>query len=270
MMRAYARIRGLPRLIVPVPIRAPRLSAYWVGLVSPIPRGLAVSLVRGMAGPAIGDTRRSHELFPGIEPASYDRAVETALEKIRGQDVPTRWSDALGRNETFHLEDKEGLVREVRSRTVDASPEAVYRAFSALGGERGWLAWNWAWELRGFMDKLVGGPGLRRGRRDPDELLRGDAVDFWRVEEVDPPRLLRLRAEMKLPGRGWLQWETRREGDRTRLIQAALFSPRGFSGWAYWYGSYPFHGVIFNRMVNAIAEIARNGEREKDAELARL
>jgi len=265
MMLDYARVRGLPRVIIPVPVRAPGLAAFWVGLVTPMPHCLAVPLVQGIVDPVVADTRRSRELFPGIEPVPYHRAVELALEKIRQQDVPTRWSDALGRNETFHLEDKEGLVREVRSRVVDAPPEALYRAFSSLGGDRGWLAWNWAWRLRGFMDKLAGGPGLRRGRRDPTELLPGDAVDFWRVEEVDPPRLLRLRAEMKLPGRGWLQWETRPEGDQTRLIQAALFSPRGFSGWAYWYGSQPFHSFIFDRMVNRIATIACNGDRGNSA-----
>jgi uncharacterized protein YbjT (DUF2867 family) len=265
MMLDYARVRGLPRLVLPFPVRAPGLAAFWVGLVTPMPRCLAVPLVRGVADPVIGDTRRGRELFPEIEPVPYHRAVELALEKIRQHDVPTRWSDALGQNQTFHLEDKEGLVREVRSRVVDASPEALYKAFSSLGGDRGWLAWNWAWRLRGFMDKLAGGPGLRRGRRDPTELLPGDAVDFWRVEEADPPRLLRLRAEMKLPGRGWLQWETRPEGDRTRLIQAALFSPRGFSGWAYWYSSQPFHSYIFDRMVNRIATIACNGDGENSA-----
>ncbi|MGM0670223.1 MAG: DUF2867 domain-containing protein, partial [Gemmatimonadota bacterium] len=134
----------------------------------------------------------------------------------------------------------------------------VFRSCSSLGGETGWLVWRSAWWLRGFLDQLVGGPGLRRGRRHATELLVGEALDFWRVEEVDPPTLLRLRAEMKVPGEAWLQFETRREGDRTRLIQAALFAPTGFFGWLYWYGSYPLHAFIFNAMVDALARRAED------------
>ncbi len=256
MMLGYAQVRGLPRLIVPLPVLAPGLAALWVGLVTPIPNCLAVPLVRGMVSPVVGDTGRARALFPHIRPMPYRDAVEAALAKTRQQEVPTRWSDALGRDETFRLEDREGLVREVRTRLVDATPEAVFRVFASLGGDRGWLVWNWAWRLRGFMDRLAGGPGLRRGRRHPQELLPGEAVDFWRVEELDPPRLLRLRAEMRLPGRAWLQWETREEEGRTRLIQAALFAPTGFLGWAYWYGSYLLHAVIFRGMVDAIAREA--------------
>ena len=175
---------------------------------------------------------------------------------VEGQDVQTRWSDALGRGETFRLEDREGLVREVRTRMVEAPQEAVFQAFSSLGGDTGWLVWGWAWGLRGILDQLLGGPGLRRGRRHPTELHQGEAVDFWRVEEVDPPRLLRLRAEMKVPGEAWLQFETRPVGDQTQLIQAALFAPTGFLGWLYWYGMYPLHALIFNDLVNAVAERA--------------
>jgi len=176
---------------------------------------------------------------------------------VERQDVQTRWSDALGSEETFRLEDREGLVREVRTRLVDAPQEAVFQAFSSLGGDTGWLVWEWAWEFRGLVDQLVGGPGLRRGRRHPTDLLLGEAVDFWRVEEVEPPRLLRLRAEMKLPGEAWLQFETKPEGNRTQLIQAALFAPTGFLGWLYWYGIYPAHALIFDAMVDAVAKRAR-------------
>jgi uncharacterized protein YbjT (DUF2867 family) len=256
MMLGYAEVRGLPRVIVPLPVLAPGLAALWVGLVTPIPNCLAVPLVRGMVSPVVADTSRARRLFPEIQPMSYREAVESALERTRQLEVQTRWSDALGRDETFRLEDREGLVREVRTALVDAPPEEVFRIFSSLGGDRGWLVWNRAWRLRGFVDRLVGGPGLRRGRRHPQELLPGEAVDFWRVEEVDPPGLLRLRAEMKVPGRAWLQWETRAEDGRTRLIQAALFAPTGFLGWAYWYGSYLAHAVIFRGMVKAIASAA--------------
>jgi uncharacterized protein YbjT (DUF2867 family)/uncharacterized protein YndB with AHSA1/START domain len=256
MMLGYAQLRGLPRVIIPVPVLAPGLAALWVGLVTPIPNCLAVPLVRGMVRPVVGEMTRSRNLFPEIKPTPYLEAVGKALENTRREDVQTRWSDALGRDESFRLEDSEGLVREVRTRLIAANREDVFRAFSSLGGERGWLVWEWAWEVRGFLDQLVGGPGLRRGRRHPSEIAAGEVVDFWRVEEIERPSLLRLRAEMKVPGQAWLQWETTDEGGKTRLIQAALFRPRGFFGWLYWYGAYPFHALIFDALIDAIADLA--------------
>jgi uncharacterized protein YbjT (DUF2867 family)/uncharacterized protein YndB with AHSA1/START domain len=256
MMLQYAEVRGLKRVIVPVPVLAPGLAALWVGLVTPIPNCLAVPLVRGMVRPVIGDLKRARELFPDIHPIPYREAVQRALARTKEEQVYTRWSDALGSTKTFRFEDREGLAREVRTRLVRASPEAVFQAFTSIGGDRGWLVWNLLWRIRGAMDSLVGGPGLRRGRRHPLELRVGEAVDFWRVEEIEEPRLLRLRAEMKLPGRAWLQWEAEPEGDQTRLIQAALFAPKGFLGWLYWYVLYPVHAFIFDDMVDAVARVA--------------
>jgi len=258
MMKQYARERGIYRPVVPVPIRAPHLSALWAGLVTPLPKCLAGRLVRAMSGPVLADTHRARKLFPEIRPILYREAVQRALLRVSDQTVKTRWSDAKGRRESDRIGDMEGVVKEVRTRLVPASQADVFRAISSMGGEQGWLFWNWAWRIRGAMDKLVGGPGLRRGRRHPTELLAGDAVDFWRVEEVRPPHLLRLRAEMRVPGTAWLQWETREEAGGTRLTQSALFEPRGWFGWAYWYGSYPFHIFIFPGMVDAIAEMAVN------------
>jgi len=169
----------------------------------------------------------------------------------------TRWTVSSGGPAPgVHLEDREGVVREVRTRLVDASPEEVFRAFSSLGGERGWRVWEWAWELRGAVDQLLGGPGLRRGRRHPEVLYTGEALDFWRVEEVRSPSLLRLRAEMKVPGTAWLQFEAIPEGSGTRLVQTAFFAPTGFLGWLYWYGIYPVHGLIFSDLVDAVARDA--------------
>jgi hypothetical protein len=145
------------------------------------------------------------------------------------------------------------MIREVRTLLVDTRPENVFRAFSSLGGARGWRVWEWAWKARGAVDSLIGGPGLRRGRRDPVILYPGEALDFWRVEEYRPATLLRLRAEMKVPGRAWLQFEAIPEGDRTRLVQTAFFAPMGFFGWLYWYGIYPIHSKIFSDLVQAIA-----------------
>ena len=260
MMLQYAEERRLPRFILRLPILAPGLAARWVGLVTPIPNCLAVPLVQGVVEPAVGDLSRSRELFPMIRPASYRDAVGFALERIRRQEVPTRWSDELDEGETFRFEEKEGLIKEFRTRLVGASPEAVFRAFSSLGGDRGWLVWNWAWWLRGVQDKLIGGPGLGRGRRDPQELLLGEAVDFWRVEEVDPPHFLRLRAELKMPGRGWMQWEAREENGQTLLTQVATFAPRGFWGWAYWQSLYLFHARIFNGLIDGIVRLATEGD----------
>jgi uncharacterized protein YbjT (DUF2867 family) len=259
MMLGYANVRDLPRVIIPLPVLAPRLAALWVGLVTPIPNCLAVPLVEGMVRPVVGDMSRSRELFPEIRPRPYLEAVEAAVESTRQQEVLTRWSDALGKDETFRLEDSKGLVREVRTRLMDASQDDVFRSFTSLGGERGWLVWEWAWELRGFVDQLFGGPGLRRGRRHPTEVSVGEVVDFWRVEEVEIPTIFRLRAEMKLPGQAWLQWEAKEEEGKTRLIQAALFRPKGFFGWLYWYGAYPAHAFIFDALIDAIAAGAKAG-----------
>ncbi|MEJ2539993.1 MAG: SDR family oxidoreductase [Gemmatimonadota bacterium] len=270
MMLEYARIRGLPRVIVPLPILAPGLAARWVGLVTPILNCLAVPLVEGMSKPVVGDLTRARELFPDIHPMPYADAVELALLRVQQERVNTRWSDALGDEKTVSFEDREGLFREVRTRLLDVPREAVFRAFTSLGGDRGWLVWKWAWRLRGFMDQLVGGPGLRRGRRDPARLRAGDAVDFWRVEEIEEPSLLRLRAEMKVPGRAWLQFEAEPEGTGTRLVQAALFQPRGFLGWAYWYSVYPAHAFIFDQLIDSIAELAREMASEDEARRDRL
>lgn len=258
MVETYAELRGLRRVIWTVPALMPQLAARWIGALTPIPNALAVPLVQGMVQSLVADTRRARELFPMIEPLDYRTAVALALERVEKGTVETRWSGALGHGPTAELEDSEGLARETRSRLVKASPEAVFRAFSGIGGDRGWPAWEWAWILRGALDRLAGGPGLRRGRRHPDEILPGEALDFWRVEAAEPPRLLRLRAEMRLPGRAWLQWEALPEEGGTRLVQTALFAPNGLLGTAYWYGLYPFHQFIFSAMVDALARRAES------------
>jgi len=263
MMTHYAQLRGLSRLIIPVPVLAPWLAGRWVGLVTPIPNSMAMPLVEGVLQPVVGDTSRAREAFPEVNPLSYTTAVELALARIRDGQVATRWSGALGRGRTYSFEDREGIAREVRTRVVDVPPADVFRSFASLGGDRGWLVWRWAWEVRGLLDALVGGPGLRRGRRHPEEILPGEALDFWRVEEIQPGRLLRLRAEMRVPGRAWLQWEAVPEGSGTRFVQTALFAPRGFWGAAYWYASFPIHRFIFSDMVDAIARDAERMARDR-------
>jgi uncharacterized protein YbjT (DUF2867 family) len=256
MMEVYADVRGLTRVIIPVPVLAPALAARWVGLVTPIPNTLAVPLVEGVVHPVIADTTKATAVFPELQPLTYRQAVDLALQRIDTGEVETRWSGALGDVATYDLTDAEGMMKEVRTLYVDLPPAAIFASFSTIGGERGWLTWEWAWELRGLMDKAVGGPGLRRGRRDPEELLPGEALDFWRVETIAPPHLLRLRAEMKLPGHAWLQWEAVPEGNGTRLVQTALFAPVGFFGMLYWNSLYPVHRFIFSDMIRAIARDA--------------
>jgi len=264
MMEVYAEVRGLPRVIIPLPVLTPRLAALWVGLVTPIPNSLAVPLVEGIVHPVVGDPSRALRLFPRIRPASYRQAVERAVERTEAGDVVTRWSDAAGGAPRVRFADREGVVREVRTRIVDATPDAVFRSFVSLGGERGWRVWGWAWAIRGFIDRVVGGPGLRRGRRHPIELRPGESVDFWRVEEVQAPSFLRLRAEMRVPGRAWLQFEALPAERGTKLVQTAYFAPVGFLGWLYWYGIYPFHALIFSALVAAVARDAERGLPEAD------
>jgi uncharacterized protein YbjT (DUF2867 family) len=256
MMQEFAAVRGLRRIIVPVPVLAPKLAALWVGLVTPISNLLAVPLIEGVVHPVVADTSRARADFPNIGPMSYRDAVVSALRQTEENAVATRWSNALGAAPSFELQQKEGLIRETRSCKVANDQEHTFAAFASIGGDTGWLYWDWAWELRGLMDQIVGGPGLRRGRRHPTELEPGDAVDFWRVEKVEPPHLLRLRAEMKVPGRAWLQWEAIPEDNGTRLVQTAIFQPIGLGGQMYWNALYPFHTFIFSGLVRKIAQRA--------------
>lgn len=258
MIRGYARVRGLPETrILVLPFLAPRLAALWIGLVTPLPNTIAVPLVEGMVAPLLADTRRARQLFPDIAPMRYREAVALALARVERGEIETRWSGAAGSAPAKRLEDHEGLVLDQRVAHVDASPERVFEAFTGLGGERGWPTWDFAWGLRGFVDRLLGGPGRRRGRRHPDELLPGEALDFWRVEDVRPGQRLRLRAEMRLPGRAWLQFDVEPEGGGARLTQTALFAPLGLPGALYWYGLYPVHARIFGGMVRALRRSAQ-------------
>jgi hypothetical protein len=254
MMQTYARIRGLRRFIVPVPVLAPRVAGLWVGLVTPIPNSLAVPLIEGIVEPVLADTSRARALMPEIVPMPYREAVIAAL--ARAGDAETRWSGALHSRNAVEVTDREGAIREVRSVQVKASPARVFESFTSLGGARGWLTWNAAWWLRGALDRLVGGPGLRRGRRHPQNLFAGEALDFWRVDSIEHDKLLRLRAEMKVPGAASLQWEVSAEGAGSRLVQTAMFVPRGLAGVLYWYLLYPLHMLIFSDLANAIARDA--------------
>ena len=257
MMRMYAEERQLTRRMLKVPFLTPRLSSYWVHLVTPIPAAIARPLILGLEHELLVRDVSARALFPDVTPMAYRDAVRLALAKLDAGEVETAWSDALassqGDRKPVVLTSQEGMIVEQRTEHVKASPDAVFRVFSSIGGDRGWLCWNGAWKLRGASDRLVGGVGLRRGRRDPDDVHVGDAIDFWRVEAVEQGRLMRLRAEMKVPGRAWLQFAVAPQADgSSRLTQTAFFAPKGLWGLAYWYALYPLHKLIFADMVKAV------------------
>lgn len=263
MMQRYAEVAGLSRrIIVPVPVLSPWLSSQWVNVITPVPKAIAQPLIESLRNDVVATEHDLEALLPR-ELCPFDEAVHLALERIRDGEVVTRWAEASwpgAPSDPMPTDpDWSGgkFYRDERSLTVDAPAPAVWRVIEGIGGEHGWYSLPIAWAARGFLDRLVGGVGLRRGRRHPDRLALGDAVDFWRVEALERPTLLRLRAEMRLPGEAWLEFSVE-GGDPPVLHQKALFLPRGLLGHLYWWAISPFHGVIFGSMIKRIAEAARD------------
>jgi len=264
MMDAYAEAAGLARrLILPVPVLTPRLSALWIQFVTPLPIGLARALVDSLINDVVVEDRDVRTLFPH-EALGFRESVTRAISRVQDLDIPTRWSGAGASEAAASPSPTDpvwagGTVLEDRREVlapVGVTAAQVFAAASGIGGDRGWYVGDWLWGIRGFLDKLVGGVGTRRGRRHPDQLRVGEALDFWRVEAIEPDRLLRLRAEMKLPGYAWLEWVVEPEGDRVRLRQRARFVPQGLIGRAYWYALVPFHAFLFPRLARAVVERA--------------
>jgi uncharacterized protein YbjT (DUF2867 family) len=256
MMRTYARLRGLRRLMIPVPVLTPRLSSYWVNLISPVPARIARPLIEGLRNEVVVRDPGPAARF-GLHPVTYAEALRRAFNRLDGDGLESTWFDAIARSDRASLStltSREGMIVERRGRVVAATPERVFAEVERLGGEAGWPYANVLWRIRGFLDRLVGGVGMRLGRRDPVHLRVGDALDFWRVEEVRRPVLLRLRAEMKVPGRAWLQYDVTPMERGTRLVQTAFFEPKGLPGLAYWYTLYPVHGLIFRGTVRVLAK----------------
>lgn len=268
MMQRYARVAGLRRrIIVPVRPLTPSLSSHWVGLITPVPNAIARPLVESLIHEAVAHEHDIARYVPDPPDGltGFDEAVALALAKVRDAQVETRWSNASGPDapaEPLPTDPKWSggtVYTDVRERAVDAPPAALWRVVEGVGGEHGWYSFPLAWSIRGWLDRLVGGVGLRRGRRDPHRLQVGEALDFWRVEEIVPGELLRLRAEMRLPGRAWLEMRVLPTDDgRSRYQQRAVFLPRGLSGHAYWGSVAPFHAVVFGGMAR---NIARNAEQ---------
>jgi uncharacterized protein YbjT (DUF2867 family) len=267
MMMRYASIRGLKRKLLVVPFFTPRLSSAWIHFVTPIPSSIARPLIDGLRSEVIVRDDFARRAFPKIVPVGYDDAVRRALDRYSTIGPETTWFDAydvrkLPGNFTGT---EQGMLIDRREATTHAPAEKVFASFAGLGGKRGWLYADWLWEFRGLLDRMVGGIGTRRGRRSETTLRVGDAVDFWRVEAYEKDRLLRLRAEMRLPGYAWLQFEVSPlRDDETCMRQTAFFEPRGIFGYLYWFCVLPFHEFIFGNMAKRVvadAEAAGASER---------
>jgi hypothetical protein len=250
-------------MIVPVPLLSPRLSSRWVGLVTPLPARIAVPLIDSLRHEVVMTDRAIDALMPH-QPLGFRTALELALRHTRAEAIDTRWTDAGFTPADVIPGDPDwaggSLFEDHQTVECTATRDALYRAFARIGGEHGYYVANWAWTVRGLADKLLGGPGLRRGRRHPLDLRPGESLDFWRVVDAEPGRQLVLQAEMKVPGKAWLMWciEPAETTDAVRLHQVAVFAPKGLFGRLYWYTMLPFHWLIFRRMAHAItAEAAR-------------
>ncbi|MCW2680286.1 MAG: NAD(P)-dependent oxidoreductase [Frankiales bacterium] len=275
MMKRYAKVAGLrKRVIVPVPFLTPRLSGHWVNIVTPVPAALAKPLVRSLVNEVVCREQdiKQHVPDPPDGLLGFDDAVRLALLRVREAAVETRWSQATwpGAPSDPLPTDPDwaggSLYEDLRQRQVDAEPQDLWRVIEGIGGEHGWYSFPLAWAVRGQLDRLVGGVGLRRGRRDPDQLYVGESLDFWRVEEIVDGELLRLRAEMKVPGAAWLELKVERdERGGTLFVQRALFHPRGLAGHAYWWSVAPFHGIVFGGMLANIAGAAERAGLERRA-----
>ncbi len=270
MMNGYAVVAGLrQRHIAALPVLTPRLASHWVGLVTPVPQSLARPLVESLQ---VDCVMRNHDIDAIIPPppgglTSYQRSVRLALGRVANNQIETSWLDAQisGAPSDPLPSDPEWTGHTVytddRSRPTTASREALWSVIEGIGGENGWYSPPILWAIRGWMDRFVGGVGLRRGRRNRSTVAVGDAVDFWRVEACEPGRLLRLRAEMKLPGSAWLELGCEEGEGGLVYRQRAVFFPRGLAGRLYWLAVLPFHGLIFSGMAVRIVAIAEAESR---------
>jgi len=260
LMREYARQRGLKRLLIPVPLLTPRLSSLWLGLVTPLYARVGRKLVDSLRNPTVVRDPAALAVFP-VKPRGVREAIARALVNEDEAFARTRWSDAessSGLTERYGGDRVGTRLIDSRKTFVRVPPAAAFAPIRRIGGDAGWYYGNFLWRLRGFLDLLVGGVGLRRGRRRADALDPGDALDFWRVESFEPDRLLRLRAEMKVPGRAWLQFETTPIPGGTEIRQTAIFDASGLFGLAYWYALYPLHRFVFAGMLRGIAHRAQD------------
>jgi uncharacterized protein YbjT (DUF2867 family) len=266
IMQRYARQRGLRRLMIPVPLLTPYLSSLWLGLVTPLYSRVGRKLVESLRNPTLISNNVADRYF-SVRPRSTDQAIARALVNEDKEFAETRWSDAFssaGEQESWGGVRFGSRLVDSRTEKVAATAAEAFRPIRRIGGDTGWYYGNWLWKVRGFLDLLVGGVGVRRGRRHPDQLRVGDAVDFWRVERIEENRLLRLAAEMKVPGRAWLEFEVTEEDGISTVRQTALFDPVGLFGLVYWYTMYPLHQFVFAGMLRNICRAIGTSGEEPD------
>jgi uncharacterized protein YbjT (DUF2867 family) len=267
IMQEYAKQRGLRRWMIPVPLLTPYLSSLWLGLVTPLYARVGRKLVESLRNPTLVSNNLARTTF-NVEPRSVKAAIARALVHEDCDFAITRWSDALSSgSKPIAWGGQRFGSRLVDSRTfeVDLAPEEAFVPIRRIGGRSGWYYGNWLWSIRGFMDLLIGGVGVRRGRRDPEQLRVGDTVDFWRVEIYEPNRRLRLHAEMRLPGRAWLEFEVTPSSTGSTIRQTAIFDPLGLAGLLYWYSIFPLHQFVFAGMLRNIANAAKKEKKNQVA-----
>jgi uncharacterized protein YbjT (DUF2867 family) len=273
MMQKFSELSGLrKRIIIQVPVLTPKLSSLWIGFVTPVPTSLARPLVESLISEVVVDPRKSiTDLIPlpseGL--LTVSQAIQLALTRTAENSVDTRWSDAAYPTAPWQKAQSdpdwagELTLKDHREITTDVAQEKIWEQIEGIGGERGWFGSGWLWYLRGLLDRIVGGVGLRRGRRDPVHLRIGDSVDFWRVEGLEQGKHLRLYAEMILPGKAWLEFHLTERDGKTVVMQDALFEPRGLGGQLYWYLVSPFHFFIFPTMLRNIVKAARKSHTSR-------
>ncbi len=271
LMQEFAKASGLPkRIIISIPVLTPTLASHWIGLVTPLPRPLAKNLVQSLISEVVADPNKSiAQLIPPPPGGtlSVPAAIKLALQRVNNAQVDTRWSDAKDPNSPWNKSitdpDWAGVPTHQDEREIETDVPAanVWSRIEAIGGETGWYGADWLWTIRGLIDTIIGGAGLRRGRRDPLKLRAGESLDFWRVEAIDHGRYLRLIAEMKLPGEAWLEFEIQPASHPNKLLikQTATFVPKGLLGHLYWYAITPFHFLVFPTMIRNIEKSARSG-----------
>jgi uncharacterized protein YbjT (DUF2867 family) len=257
MMREYARQRGLRRVMIPVPLLTPRLSSLWLGLVTPLYARIGRKLIASIKYPTVVTSDAAQRLFH-VHPIGVSAAIRAALDNEEREYAETRWSDAVSAAGRVQSTDRPMGLRKIDRREVEvaARPADCFAVVASLGGRTGWPPYTWLWRLRGAVDLIVGGVGMRRGRPEGRPVRTGDALDFWRVELCEPATRLRLAAEMRLPGRAWLEFDIKPSARGARIRQTAVFDPIGLSGLVYWYVLLPFHAVIFGGMLRSIARRA--------------
>lgn len=269
MLLRAAGVMGLKRIIIPVPLLSPRLSSYWLKLMTPVPYPIAKALIQGLKSETTIQNDNARKYFPGIHPLAYEESFRRALNEIERKQVVSRWCDSSAQK-TCDIEGRDHLESAVYRETVSADfgalpAQAVFAEVESIGGDNGWFTYDWLWRLRGFIDILFAGPGLSRGRRDPDRLRVGDGLDFWKVVDLKPSKRLLLVNQMKVPGKAWLEFSI--EG--SQLAVTAHYYPKGLWGRLYWFLTKPLHKLIFPDITKGIIKKAqqrpaRNGNTAND------